>query len=191
MLRRSLSRIAWSFGVRWGDPEVDTDRSSPTGVLHLVPVRASLRSDAGQFLAAGVFSAAALVVVFGASPVRLLPGFVAGVLAWGALQYLTDVRDKLPHANTLVPAPHDADVSAPGRRWLHPRLVVWFALCVALAWFASRWQMDGFFVPGQLVGYAAASLVGTIRVARWEREHGPQVLVRLQGVRDPELYTSH
>ena len=60
-----------------------------------------------------------------------------------------------------------------------------------LAWLADRWDMGALFVPGQFVGYACASTLGALVVARWERRAGRRVLYDSSFEDDrPDLYAS-
>src|SRR3954452_1288972 len=129
IMRRTLSRLAWYSGIRWGDPDSGADRASPdVRLVRLVPARADLRRDAVLLFALGVITGAAMLAVFGQPALKLLPGLAAGVVLWGALQYMTRVHRMVPDVDDLLVAPEDAHVSVPHMSRL--RLLLVLALCV-------------------------------------------------------------
>ena len=140
----------------------------------------------GLFFAA--WSAAVVIVAFDWSWAEVLGGGALGVLVWGALSFLTEIRQELPRTDALVAAPSGAKVER--RIWPPAILLLLFPICVALAWLADRWDLGGVFVPGQFAGTAVANLVGAVLVARWERTHGAQVLQRRDESGDVELYAA-
>jgi hypothetical protein len=116
-----------------------------------------------------------------------------GAAVWGSCDYLWDVKRHLP-TGRLPDAPESVVVQSPSdsgslRRAGH--VLMWVAACIGLAWLADRWDMGALFVPGQFVGYACASALGALVVARWERRAGRRVLYDSSSMEDhPDLYAS-
>lgn len=120
--------------------------------------------------------------VFAWDPSAVTAGTAAGVVIWGALEYFTAIRQRLP-TGALETAPADAAwerSTAGGLMRLAPRLLLVVPLCLGLAWLADRTDLGSVFIPGQFAGYAAASLLGAWQVRRWEHEHRSRVAFRLK-----------
>lgn len=170
-----LRRGAVYFGLRDED-----DEDLPSTGLDLL-CRSLLAQGIG---AAGLalIGAAVVIGVLRWDPSAVAAGTATGVVIWGALEYFTAIRPRLP-TGALEAAPADAAWERPSagdRMWLAPRLPLAVPLCFGLAWFADRFGVGSVFVPGQFAGYAAASLLGAWQVRRWEREHCSRVAFRLK-----------
>lgn len=170
-----LRRGAVYFGLR---DEDDEDRPS-TGLDLLCR---SLVARGTWVAALALIAAAVVLGVFAWDPSAVAAGTGAGVVIWGALEYFTAIRPRLP-TGALATAPADAAwerSTAGGLMRLAPRLLLVVPLCLGLAWLADRTDLGSVFVPGQFAGYAAASLLGAWQVRRWEHEHRIRVAFRLE-----------
>ena len=178
---RGIGEEPWVRAATRGYP----NRIEP---VPLVPAQSSLMGAAAIFSIASVFLGATVVLGFDWALADVIGGAVIGIVLWGVLTYLTDVHNEVPEADDLPLAPIDAEIRRTRR--LRPRVLGLIPLCIAMAWLANRWDLGGAFVPGQFAGYASANLLGAVLVGRWQREHGGEVLVRYDGVDEPELYLS-
>lgn len=102
-----------------------------------------------------------------------------------AITYGFGVRHEVP-SEELLPAPAGAEVMR-RRPWTWKTLLL-FPFCAAAAWLADWFDLGGAFIPGQFLGTALANLAGAVMVGRWQREHTGEVLIRYEGVDEPELY---
>lgn len=170
-----LRRGAVYFGLRNED---DEDRPS-TGLDLL---GRSLLARGTGVAALALIATAVVLGVFAWDPSAVAAGTAAGGVIWGALEYFTAIRPRLP-TGALQTAPADAAwerSTAGGLMRLAPRLLLAVPLCFGLVWFADRTDVGSVFVPGQFAGYAAASLLGAWQVRRWEHEHRSRVAFRLE-----------
>jgi hypothetical protein len=137
-------------------------------------------------VALAAFSSAIVVLGFGWEPREMLLGAGAGVLIWGAIEFLSVVREKVPGRHQVAEVPAGVEIEPafqPRKLWL----VLVVPACVGLAWLVDRWDLGAVFVPGQFLGAAAANLLGVLLVARWEHRHGRRVLSHGDG-EDVELF---
>src|SRR5215475_11282311 len=107
--------------------------------MRLISAQSSLMRSGALLLAAAAFSAAAVLVLFDWKPVPMLTGAAIGVVLWGGISFLTEVRDAIPGSGALPPAPPDADIRA--ERGLNPWLLLLIPACLGLAWLADRWDL--------------------------------------------------
>jgi hypothetical protein len=133
-------------------------------------------SDATLFITIGTLLAAAEIILFGWNPGKTVAGAALGTGLWGLGTYLTSTANLVPRGE-LQEAPAGIEIE-PGGVDLSSRfwLIALAAVCLPLAWVADRVHVGAAFVPGQLYGWAAASLIGLIRIRRWERAHGRRVV---------------
>lgn len=182
MLRTWVSDLGVYFGLR---DETYTDRPS-TGLALL---QRSLLAGALSMLWMALLGTAAVIGLFGWNPATVAVGAAVGIIVWGAGSYRWNVQWRLPHGPLHSAAP-DATWEPP-MTGLWVRRLVRFVLAapiiVGLAWLADRLKLGGFFVPGQLAGYAAAYLFGAWHVRRWEQRHHSRVAFRSHGGREELL----
>jgi hypothetical protein len=140
----------------------------------LRPARDDLWRRAKINVVLALVGGALIVLVFDEPPSELLAPALLGVLIWGAMGYALEARRSVPHGE-LLPVPAYAAI-APARPVHDRSTLVVVPLVVALAWFASEWELGGFFLPGMWLGYAISWAVAAAQVARWEGANARTVL---------------
>jgi hypothetical protein len=182
VFRRWLSRLAWFFGIRWGDPDDALAASH-----EIVAVRADLLSSAAWLAALAAAMSGLMVVAFDWSASEMIPGGLIGAAVWGAMNYFTAVRHQVPQEARLPAAPSGATIDRD--RWRPLRIVLWAPVFVGLAWLVDRWDLGAVFIPGQYLGHALADFAGAVLVGRWQNLHGGTVVMRWNHD-EPDLYTA-
>ena len=152
----------------------------------MIAVRANLLIGAASLVVIAVAMSALMVAAFDWSLAQMVPGGLIGAAVWGVIHFLTAVRLEVPEGSRLPAAPSGTTVARD--RWRPLYVVLWIPIFVGLTWLAGRWDLGGFFVPGQFVGYALADLAGAVLVGRWQNRHGGTVMLRWNDEK-PELYT--
>jgi hypothetical protein len=137
-------------------------------------------------VALAAVSSAIVVLGFGWEPRGMVLGAGAGMLVWGALEFLSRVREKVPGRQQVGEVPAGVEIE-PAFHLSKLWLVLIGPACLGLAWLVDRGDVGAVFVPGQFLGVAAANLLGVLLVARWERRHGRRVLSHDDG-EDVELF---
>ena len=142
----------------------------------LMKARADQGSSAVVLIVFGTVLAAAEILLFDWNPGKTVAGAALGTGVWGLATYLTSTADLVPRGE-LQEAPPGVEIE-PGGVDLSSRfgLLALVAFCIPLAWVADRVHAGAVFLPGQAYGWAAASLIGLIRISRWERAHGRRVV---------------
>jgi hypothetical protein len=156
--------------------------------VKLVPTRKSLIGSGLVLSCAAVFGAAVVLVGFESEPLSVLGGTAIGAAVFGVVAWITQVSPQVPGSRDVPELPPDAELERP--YGFNPRrLPVALGLIVGAAWLEDRWGAGAAFIPGALVGSAAANLLGAALVARWERAHGLRVVNSEQRDReDTELF---
>ncbi len=126
-------------------------------------------------LVTGIGLTGALLALFGEQP-ELVGSVLVGTAIFGAAGYARELAPLVPRGSAQA-APVDVPVTTPGVRLLSGAWVAAvLALCVPAAWVMDRWSLSAAIVLGPLSGSALASLIALVRIRRWERAHGRQVL---------------
>lgn len=137
---------------------------------------ADQRSTAISTFLLGTLLAVVEILLFDWRALNTLLGGLLGACVWGIAMYFWSTGD-LVARGALLPAPPDIEIEAGGIDLSSRlRLVVVAAALVPFAWLADRLDVGGLFIPGQPWGYAAAAVVGLVRIERWERANGRRVL---------------
>jgi hypothetical protein len=153
----------------------------------MTSVRADLLVSAAWLAALAVALGGLMVLAFGWSLSYVVFGGLVGAALWGAVNFVTDVRHRVPEGPRLLAAPADVEIDHDRARPL--RMLLWLPVFVGLAWLVDRWELGAFFIPGQFAGYALADVAGAVLVARWQNRHGGTVLLRWNAD-EPELYVA-
>jgi len=143
-------------------------------VERLEEAAGSALHDAAASLALGGLLTVIVIAFFDWSVAEVVRGSLIGIALWAPVKYLVDSRHWVPQGD-IMDAPTHVEPSWSGVEFRSILLVA--ALCFPLAWLADHWDLGAVFVPGQLLGYAAAELFAYVRTRRWERAHGRRVLI--------------
>jgi hypothetical protein len=118
----------------------------------------------------------ALLALFGGQPADLVVSALVGTALFGAAAYLRGTAELVPRGS-VQEAPGDVEVATPQVTLLASMwLAAAFALCVPAAWLMDRWGVSAVACLGTPLGTALASLIALIRIRRWERANGREVL---------------
>lgn len=161
----------------------------PADVEVCALVATELRGDAVSRLVLAAVATAAALAVFDWTLTAVLTGSAVGAAVWGAQEYATETRHRVPRGELVHTALPVAAAHARRLRDL-PGVLLAAALVAGAAWLADRWALGAVFIPGQLFGYACADLVGLMHVLRWEQTNGTAVVVTYDGDGDPNLYAA-
>jgi hypothetical protein len=134
------------------------------------------RSRAIVSLVMGLVLGAAEILVFGWDAGDMVGGALVGTCVFAAISYFLAFAKLVPRGS-LIEAPRDVEVMShrldlSSTFWLVGVAVV----CLPVAWLLDRFEVGAFVVPGQLFGYAVASLAALVQISRWERANGRRVL---------------
>jgi hypothetical protein len=164
-----------------GELRLRGGQSEAVGEPCVAYLRNDLARGACRLFITAALMAGVVIGVFGWRVGSVLIWTLVGAGVWGSFDYLWDVKRRLP-TGRLPDAPESVVVQSLSDSGLLRRaghVLMWVAACIGLAWLADRWDMGALFVPGQVVGYACASALGALMVARWEREEGRRVVYDL------------
>ena len=114
----------------------------------------------------------------------MVGGALVGTCVFGAISYFLAFAKLVPRGS-LIEAPRDVEVVS---HQVNLSSTFWLigvaALCLPVAWLFDRFEVGAFIVPGQLFGYAVASLAALVQISRWERTNGRR------GLFEPDSRTS-
>jgi hypothetical protein len=175
-----LGRIWHSIAVYYGFREPDEDEQlTPLRLMRDSSVRVGF-----ALLAAATATAISCHLLLDISAAEHGGGVAVSALVLGGIQYVTEIRGRLPDG-PLPPIPQPAEWAQDGgrseslRRWvlaLPPLVgVVWAGATMGLEVIVAA------ILPGQLLAYAVLELVTAWRVARWERHNELRVAFRYDG----------
>jgi hypothetical protein len=141
--------------------------------MEVVPM---LRNSALGMTAIGLVVATAGIVVFDVDAQDMIGSGLIAMIAAGLVRYWSETGELVPHG-VLQDAPRDVKVEPPRSERSTAVSVVAFAIvAVPLTWAVDWLEVGAGFVPGILLGGAAASALTLFRVRAWERTNGRRVL---------------
>src|SRR5690349_19843140 len=85
-------------------------------MLALYSVRRSFLAHGWALLAATALATAVVVAVTDWGAAEIVGGTAAGVVAWGALAVVTEIRPCLPRGRVVPDVPSRTELDPPGRR---------------------------------------------------------------------------
>jgi hypothetical protein len=142
----------------------------------LMEVAPMLRNSALGMTAIAVVVATAGVVAFDVDAQDMIGSGLIAMLAAGVVRYWSDTSELVPHG-VLQDAPRDVKVEPPRPdRSTALSAVALAIVAVPLTWAVDWLDVGAGFVPGILLGGAAASALTLVRVRAWERANGRRVL---------------
>jgi hypothetical protein len=151
----------------------DTPIKRAERLMEVVPM---LRKSALGMTAIGLVLATAGVVLFDVDAQDMIGSGLVALIAAGLVRYWSETGELVPHG-VLQDAPRDVEVEPPRPDRSTALTVVALAMvALPLTWAVDWLDVGAGFLPGIMLGEAAASALTLVRVRAWERANGRRVL---------------